>query len=265
MASQADKHILYQQSVQDVASDIEFVKKIFDEKRGRAPQSLREDFCGTMNAACGWVKDEDFHQAIAIDIDKNVLNWGKENNVSQLSESQQKRLTIIQDDVLSVKTDPVDTVIALNFSYWIFEQREKMRTYFERIRETLVDDGILFLDAFSGYDAYKELEERRELDGFTYVWDQASYDPITGVMQCYIHFEFADESKIDKAFSYKWRLWTFPELQEIVMEAGFSKVTVYLEQMDDDSEEDYNGNGQFEPATSAEAHAGLIAYLVCEK
>jgi len=32
---------------------------------------------------------------------------------------------------------------------------------------------------------------------------------------------------LDRAFSYYWRMWTLPELQELLQEAGFVKVTVY--------------------------------------
>ena len=67
---------------------------------------------------------------------------------------------------------------------------------------------------------------------------------------------------MEKAFTYEWRLWTLPEIQEVLKEAGFSKVVVYWEGSDEDSEE---GNGEWEVTRCGEACEGLIAYLVAEK
>ena len=62
------------------------------------------------------------------------------------------------------------------------------------------------------------------------------------------------------AFSYTWRLWTMPEIIDLLHECRF-KPTVYWEGTDEDGE----GNGVFEPAEEGEADAGWIAYIVCEK
>ena len=112
-----------------------------------------------------------------------------------------------------------------------------MRRYFRGVRDCLVDDGIFFLDCYGGYDASREMSERTKNDGFTYVWDQASYNPITGEMTCYIHFRFPDGSKLDKAFGYHWRLWTMPEVREILEESGFRNISVWWQGWDDDEED----------------------------
>ena len=135
-----------------------------------------------------------------------------------------------------------------------------MVNYFKQVHKGLVDDGIFFLDAFGGYEAYEEMKEVTENDGFTYIWDQASYNPITGHYTCKIHFKFKDGSKLKNAFTYDWRLWSLPELTEMLIEAGF-KPTVYWEGTDEDDE----GNGIFEPTTQGEADAGWIVYIVAEK
>ena len=80
-------------------------------------------------------------------------------------------------------------------------------------------------------------------------------------MQCYIHFRFKDGSKIKKAFSYAWRLYTAPELRDMLIEAGFSKATVYWEGEDEDGE----GNGEFTPDARGDADLAWIAYIVAEK
>jgi hypothetical protein len=93
------------------------------------------------------------------------------------------------------------------------------------------------------------------------VWDQAEYFPVTGDLLCHIHFRFPDRSRLERAFTYDWRLWTLPELRELLEEAGFRRTTVYWEGTDRRG----NGNGEFLPEAKGEADAGWIVYLVAEK
>jgi len=261
-ASQADRHALYEQAVQEPEAEMDFVESVFTDIRGRAPVTLREDFCGTAYSSSHWVQRKPEHRAWAVDIDADVLAWGQEKHVDSLSEEQQGRIELIEGDVMSVRTEPVDALLAMNFSYYLFKTREGLRDYFRRTRENLVDDGVLFLDAFGGYDAFRELEEERDCDDFDYIWDQDYYDPITGDMTCHIHFAFPDGSEIREAFTYHWRLWTLPEIQEILKEAGFEQVTVYWEGTDEETEE---GDGEFTATENGEADAGWICYIVAEK
>lgn len=223
--------------------------------------SWREDFCGTASAACEWVRAGEGRTAVGVDLDAEVLDWGRQNRVSRLNAEQTARLRLIEADVLDVETGLVDCVGAFNFSYWIFQTRPLMLEYFGKIRETLKDDGVFFLDAFGGYEAYEEMKEKTKYDNFTYVWDQKRYSPITGEMDCFIHFKFPDKSKLKKAFRYTWRLWSLPEIRELLLEAGFKNPTVYWEGTDEDGE----GDGVFTPDELGEADAGWIAYIVAEK
>ena len=50
----------------------------------------------------------------------------------------------------------------------------------------------------------------------------------------HIHFEFTNGSRLKRAFTYEWRLWTLPEIRELLGEAGFSRSTVYWEDRDAD-------------------------------
>ena len=260
IAEKADRHILYEQSVQCVESEIDFIDHTFQALRHRPATTLREDFCGTANTSCEWIKRRETNIAYSVDIDPDVLEWGKKNKIAKLTEDQIARINILNDNVLNVNTGPVDAVLAMNFSYWIFRDRPSMMNYFKTIRDTLVDDGVFFLDAFGGYEAFQEMEEETEHDDFSYIWDQHSYDPITGYAKCKIHFKFKDGSKIKNAFEYDWRLWTLPEIAEMLTEVGF-KPTIYWEGTDKDGE----GNGIFKPATSGEADAGWVTYIVAEK
>lgn len=261
MAEQADRHELYEAAVQNVEEECKFVSKTFAKLKGRKPISWREDFCGTASAACEWVRADDRRTAIGVDLDAAVLDWGRKNRVSRLNAEQQARLKLIEANVLDVETGKVDCVGAFNFSYWIFQTRPLMLEYFSKVREALVDDGVFFLDAFGGYEAYEEMKEKTRYEDFTYIWEQARYSPVTGEMDCYIHFKFPDKSKIKKAFRYTWRLWSLPEITELLLEAGFRNPTVYWEGTDEDGE----GNGVFTPDEHGEADAGWIAYIVAEK
>jgi SAM-dependent methyltransferase len=261
MAEKADVHELYEQSVQAVDVEVEFLRDTFRALRGRDPLSLREDFCGTASLACEWVRTGPRRHAIGVDNDAGVLDWGRKHRVARLSETARARVKLLEADVRTVTTAPVDIVGAFNFSYFCFKTRDEMRGYFTRVRKALKPDGIFFLDAFGGPDASDIMKERTKLDGFTYVWEQAEFEPVTGRILCHIHFKFADGSKIERAFTYDWRLWTLPELRELLAEAGFSKVRVYWEGDDGDG----GGNGVFEEHATGAADFAWIAYLVAEK
>ncbi|MDZ7768174.1 MAG: hypothetical protein U5K38_03390 [Woeseiaceae bacterium] len=130
-----------------------------------------------------------------------------------------------------METPPVDLLAAFNFSYFIFDTRDTLRSYFKRAREALTEDGLFFIDLFGGGEAHEETREKTKFKelGFTYIWDQAEFHPVTHYMRCHIHFRFKDGSKLKKAFTYEWRLWSAPELRELLEEAGFRKSTLYWE------------------------------------
>ncbi len=261
MAELADLHELYEASVQSVEEECDFMSTRFRAIRDRSALSFREDFCGTASACCQWVRQGSEHTAVGVDIDREVQNWGRTNRLNRLTEEQQQRVTLTESDVMQVRTEPVDVVGAFNFSYFIFKKREEMLAYFRSVYRSLNSDGVFFLDAFGGYEAFEEMKEKTKYDDFTYIWQQARYYPVTGEMTCHIHFKFPDGSKLKKAFTYHWRLWTLPELLELLTEAGFKSPTVFWEGTDEDGE----GNGIFTPETKGEADAGWIAYLVAEK
>lgn len=261
MAETADRHKLYEKSVQNTALDYKFVNKTFRKLRGRKPHSLREDFCGTARMCREWVSRRKSNTAIGVDLDSEVLEWGRQHNIKPLDPSQQLRVRLIEEDVLTAETDPVDVVMAMNFSFQLFKERATLGNYFKRVKDCMVEDGVFFLDAYGGYESFQEVREKTKHKKFTYVWDQARYNPISGDMDCYIHFHFKDGSKLKKAFSYTWRLWTLPEIKELLSEAGFKNVTVYWEGTDKHGE----GDGKFKPATAGDADAAWVCYITAEK
>ncbi|MCG8433010.1 MAG: class I SAM-dependent methyltransferase [Gammaproteobacteria bacterium] len=261
-ADSADRHVLYEAAVQDAEAEVDFAIETFEELRKREPRILREDFCGTANVACEWVRRNRKNHAYGVDLDSEVLAWGREHHVAKLDKEARKRVHLIEGDVLSAGTKPADVAMAMNFSYWTFKTRPNLRNYFENVRSNLAADGIFIMDVFGGHDAYKEMKERRDCDGFTYVWNQADYDPVSGNYTCHISFEFPDRSRLKNAFTYHWRLWSMPEIRELLSEAGFRQSTVYWQGTDDDTGE---GDGEFEPVIRGEADPAWICYIVAEK
>ncbi|MCU7916706.1 MAG: class I SAM-dependent methyltransferase [Candidatus Thiodiazotropha sp. (ex Gloverina cf. vestifex)] len=265
LAESADRHRLYELSVQCSGAEIDFVDDTFKKLRGRRARLLREDFCGTANVCCEWVRRRKFNRAIGVDLDAEVLDWGRTHQLGGLKPSERKRISLLEENVLTVKTEPIEVISAMNFSYWLFKERKHLKRYFKRVHSQLADDGILFMDAYGGYESYKDIEEERDIeDGdstFTYTWEQEKYEPISGNLICHIHFDFEDGSRMERAFSYDWRLWSLPEIRELLDETGFSKVTFYWQGFDEDGEPD----GDFVPVTEGDADAGWICYITAEK
>ena len=259
-ASKADRHKLYEKSVQCVEAEIDFVDETYTQIRGKKATTLREDFCGTANTSCEWVKRRSGNIAFGVDLDSEVQQWGKQQNIARLKEEQQQRIILVNSDVMTVLIKPVDIILAMNFSYWIFKDRGTMVEYFRKVYAGLKKNGVFFLDACGGYEAFREMTEETDYGKFTYIWDQVKYNPINGDYLCKIHFRFKDGSRLKNAFTYDWRLWTLPELLELLTEAGF-KPTVYWEGTGKDGE----GNGIFKPSKVGEADAGWIAYIVAVK
>jgi hypothetical protein len=263
-AATADRHRLYERAVQCAEAEVDFFDQRFRLLRGRPARRLREDFCGTAAVCCEWVNRHRQNRAVGIDIDADVLDWGWRHNLAKLSPGAARRVELRRGNVLEADPERYDIVAAMNFSYWLFRDRATLRQYFCQVRTALADDGVFFLDAYGGYDAFREILEEREIDDadgcFTYGWEQVSYNPISGEMTCHIHFSFADGSQLPRAFSYQWRLWTLPEIRELLAEAGFGRVVCYWQGWDAEGEAD----GIFEPTDRADADAGWICYISAE-
>jgi cyclopropane fatty-acyl-phospholipid synthase-like methyltransferase len=262
IADQVDPHELYQQSVQGVEFELDFVADTFQAIRGRPPVSIREDFCGTALSACEWVRRDPAHRAAGVDVDPEVLGWAYDHNVAELPPAAQARIELLPEDVLEVDAGHFDVVQAFNFSYWFFQERATMKRYFENVHRALADDGVAFFDAFGGFEAHRCQKETTDFDGFTYVWEQAAYNPIAAEMLCFIHFRFPDGSRLDRAFSYNWRLWGAKELRELLAEVGFRRTRMYVQAFDEETDEPID---RFDETEEIPDYASWIAYLVAEK
>ena len=261
-AKNADKYKLYEESVQNVDFEIEFYTSMFKKYSKREGRLLREDFSATAKISQEWVKKNKQNVAYAIDLDKKILDYAKEIARTELTQDQGDRVNYIIANSQTYSMSNVDIISACNFSYWVFKSRVELKKYFTNSYKSLAKDGLLILDAFGGYEAHQELEERTKYKDFTYVWDQHKFNPITNDITCYIHFEFNDKSAIRKAFAYEWRLWSLPEITECLKESGFNNVDIFMQGWDYKKDEETD---DFYKTKECDADPGWLAYIIASK
>lgn len=262
-AEQADKFICYQKSVQSADNEVEFFEQAYREAYDSKPLSLREDFCGTFAICCEWVKSHGKRTALGVDLCPETLQWGRDHNLQKLNELQKGRVQLLEQDVRCENEPKADVLAAQNFSFWIFKTRPEVIEYFHAAHANLKSQGVIIMDMMGGGDCYTEGHtDKRKIKkgkkGFSYHWEQASFNPVNGDATFYIHFKFADGSKMKRAFEYHWRFWTIPEVREMLAEAGFQESHVYWELEDEDGED----TGIWERNEAATSHPSWISYIV---
>jgi hypothetical protein len=258
MADGADKHMLYERAVQEPEADVDFAIATFKAEFGRRPHLLREDFCGTAAVCRDWVRAHPRNVAWGVDLDPETLGWGQTHNIDPLPKKDRRRVALVHGDVRTAPTDPVDVVMAQNFSYFLFETRRGLVDYFRSCHAGIGATGMLLLDAYGGPESMARMSEETEYDDFSYVWDQDQFDPVNQRATCYIHFKFPDGSKLKRAFTYKWRMYTIPEVREALVAAGFHDTKVYWEGTDPKSGE---GDGVYTEAESAANDEAWVCYI----
>lgn len=258
MAQKANRFELYEAAVQSADVDAKAIKRIFKQVRKRPARSLREDFCGSGWLCAEWCKLSKQNVATGIDLDADVLAWGQ---ATHFKKKIADRAKLLHCNVLDAPNDKFDVIVAFNYSYQIFHTRRSLLEYVRAVRGGLVDDGLLILDIYGGPDSQVELEEERELDDFTYIWDQVSFNPVDYRFLAHIHFDFPDGSSMREAFTYDWRLWQLPEIRDLLLEAGYSDVVVFFEQEDKNGE----GTGSYKARTRVDADLAWNAYVVALK
>ena len=252
-----DKYAFYNQSVQSAAEDVKFYRKTFRQlRKGKLPEVLREDFCGTGAISCEWVKLDKTHKSCGLDLDSEPMNYGRQHYISKLKPSQQERAVLIKKDVLSRDLPSADIVVAVNFSYFFFKKRDILKRYFDNVYKSLNQDGIFVLDIFGGTQCTDAIEDKTKHKNFTYYWDQKNFDPVTNEAYFEIHFRYK-QKKYEGVFAYDWRMWSIQEIREIMQEVGFQDTKVYWEGTDKKG----RGNGIFLPVEKGESCLSWIAYI----
>ncbi|MGZ3774730.1 MAG: class I SAM-dependent methyltransferase [Pseudobdellovibrionaceae bacterium] len=257
---QFDKYELYRKAVQSAENDVLFIKNTYAELKGKAPRTFREDFCGTFALSTEWIKLNPRHESVGIDLDPEPMAYGRQHYLNKLTPEQQRRMKLIEGNVLDPNLPKADIIAAMNFSYFCFKQRELMKKYFANVYKALNKDGMFLVDLFGGSQCYDAIEDTIKHDGFTYYWDQTNFDPVTNEALFHIHFRVKGH-KIEQVFTYDWRLWSISELRDIMHEVGFKKTHVYWE----GTAKDGSGDGNFTRVDHGEACQSWIAYIVGEK
>ena len=253
-----DKYFYYQEAVQSPETDISFFIKTYRSFYNKTPLSFREDFCGTFALGTAWVQMSLKNQAFVVDHDRKPLSYGKKHHLALLNQEQKKRLHILHKSVLSPHLPGADIISVSNFSYFVFKQRKMMRNYFKTVREKLNKKGLFIIDIFGGSDVQGNSEETMTQKNFTYYWEQSHFNSIDNSAQFAIHFKRRGEKKRKNAFVYYWRLWSMPEIKDLLKEAGFSKSFVYMEGFDRKGD----GTGIFRKRTREDECDTWIAYIV---
>ena len=262
-ARNADRHELYQRAVQSPEVDAAFYARWFEKIARRPLRVLREDFCGTAVLSCHHVLRHAENRAVGVDLHWPTLAWGRIHNLKKLlDDDQRRRITLLQKNVLDVRSPKADAIVALNFSYSVFKTRAELAAYVQNAHRSLQPGGVLFMDAWGGPDVLKQVTDRARHRQFTYLWEQRRYDPISHEIECAIHFEFPDGTQLRDAFFYDWRLWTLAELRELYEEAGFRDVHVLWECTD---KKTGHGNGVFRRKERGDMDEAWIAIVVGSK
>ena len=252
-----DKYDLYNQAVQSAAEDVKFYRKVYREiRQGKSPVVLREDFCGAGAISCEWVKLSNQHKSYGLDLDQEPMDYGRENYITKLKREEQTRVQLVNKDVLTKNLPEADIAVAVNFSYFFFKKREILKRYFQNVYKSLNSDGLFIVDIFGGTQCTDAIEDKTRHKGFTYYWDQKSFDPVVNEAYFEIHFRYKNK-KYNGVFSYDWRMWSIPEIREIMAEVGFKDSKVYWE----GTSKKGLGNGQFDPVEKGEACLSWIAYI----
>jgi SAM-dependent methyltransferase len=237
-----DRHALYEAAVQSVDFELDFMSRTYSRRNHREARSFREDFCATAAMATAFAARSPDNIAYGVDIDANTLAWARRRRLAHAGETA-TRVHLTRADVRRTPRRRVDIACALNFSWWVFHQRSELLAYLRAARAGLRPHGILFMDALGGARSEKPLVEKRRvrdrstpegrhIPPFTYIWEQVRVDAISRNFVAHIHFEFDNGSRMTRAFTYDWRLWTLIELRELAAEAGFTDFEVWSEGWD---------------------------------
>ncbi len=255
----------YEAAVVDARSDIRWFRKMFLKIFKRYPATYREDFCGTFQHSVEWIKINRNNKAWGLDLDSIPLRYGMKTHFEPLKAFQKSRLKILQKDVRGRLPARVDLTSALNFSYCIFKTRTELRDYFKTVYRSLNPKGLFLLDAMGGTQLQEPSKDSRRIaktkttPALDYFWEQKTFDPISHQAKFAIHFREKGKRKIHRnAFTYDWRIWTLPELKEILIEAGFDEVKIFLE----GTTRRGQGNGVFTERYKGEACEVWIANIL---
>lgn len=241
---------LYERTVQDPRRAAELLRAL----HGGSPAVLGEDFAGSAALSRAWAELVPGGRAIAVD-----------RNRASLAHAPHPRVATHVLDVRApevARLGPCDIVHAGNFSLGELHERAEVLGWARMARARLARGGIVAADTYGGESAWRvgALERRRvEPDGseVRWLWEQRSADPRTAEVVNALSFRVLREGEVvldlPDAFVYRWRLWSIPEIVDVLREAGFGAVEVRTR---------IEGEEQHEGHSSAGLHPGCVALIV---
>ena len=258
---------LYRRAVQHPQAEAAFLHRAYRQLNQALPYLLREDFAGSAAVAAAWVEMDEENQAMAVESDHPTACFAEQSAHEQLGE-RAGDLHVVEADVLDLESPKVDVTCALNFSTFTYHDRASLKQYLKSARRGLKRDGLLILDAYGGPGAMRISTQSRTVPaadgqpGFTYQWEQRAFDPVTHRTECHIHFNLDTGERLESAFIYRWRLWSLPELVELMLEAGFKAAEPWCDTFNADLE---SSDGIYEPISQMAAREDWVAYVVGRK
>ncbi len=262
------KFLLYELAVTNARRLAAFAHAVHAGTGRRSPRTLREDFSGTGALARAWLAAHKEHRAIVVDKDPGVTR-----HIPAVD-----RLRVRTADASKCRAR-ADIIAATNFAVGYFHERGSLLRYLRNACACLTANGVCFCDIYGGPGAWTvgtqrvrvhpERTDERQIAGvprsFVYEWQQHTADPLTGLVENAIHFSWREGKRtrrLDRAFTYHWRLWSIHELRDIMHEAGFHDVLVYTRLAD---AVDHEGNAHVAPAEPDDVRGDFVAYVIARR
>ncbi len=237
-----DRFDCYELCVQSPRHEVNFLRAV----HGNEPVVLREDFCGTAAVSRRWASDalkrDDDGRAVAIDLDAETI--GKARGLATAA-GVAGRIAFEIGDAVHAEPFPIagaDIIFVGNFSIGYIHRRADLLHYLRQSKARLdagnsgFGGGIFACDTYGGAGAFRLGGLERKYvspDGYIvhYAWAHDAANPMTAIVENSISFRVEHHGEVTdalpRAFTYRWRLWSIPELREAMADAGFTSTAVH--------------------------------------
>ena len=252
---------LYLQAVQHPENEVFHLSRINKMFRKKPIRFFKEDFCSFAANSCEWLKFHPKSTAVGVDLDERALDFAHKYAQETLTPKLRQRLILLKRNVLASISYRFDLICALNFSYNIFKRREDLKLYFKQTHRSLEKSGLFVLDVMGGFDCLKPHKQVRKISSqLTYTWECLDYN----ILNAHTHYRinFRHKGKLfQNVFTYDWRLWSLPELVDLLKETGFNRVEILWEKENANGQ----GTGKYYVPQHEENIDVWICYLVAQK
>ena len=189
-----DRWTLYEHCVQSPRDACDLLLRA----HGGAPRRLLEDFAGSAAIAREWTRRGG--TAVALDLDGEALGRASDE-VSAVRADAMERAPFAEGSF--------DVVHAGNFSLGYLRERATLLAYLRERRRLLAGGGVRVVST----------------------WEHRRADPVTALVENVLHFRVERDGELvarhPDAFTYRWRLWSLPELRDLALEAGSRACDVF--------------------------------------